>query len=186
MITTITDLGDPALLLPSCAILFLALFVTGQRAAARSWALSIALCVAVVIVMKIGFEAWGGRVPALHIRSPSGHIALSITFYGGAAILFANRRPLAVRLAAGLFAAIVIAAIAITRLLLRLHTPQEVAIAFVIGGGSLGILTGLRSRSEQVVLPWTGLACLYAMLVIATHGHDLTAEPELIRLAHLL
>ncbi|MGH2509535.1 MAG: phosphatase PAP2 family protein [Ktedonobacteraceae bacterium] len=181
-----TDLGDPALLLPSCVILFLALLATRQRVAARGWALSIALCIAAVVVAKIGFEAWGGRIPTLHIHSPSGHIALSTTFYGGVAILFGNRRPLALRLAAWLFALTVVVAIAITRLLLHLHTPQEVAVAFIIGGGGLGFLTVRRNWAEPVALPWTGLACLFAVLVFVAHGHDLTAEPELIHFARQL
>ena len=186
MIKTITDLGDASLLLPACAILFLVLLATNQRTAARAWALSVAVCIATVVIAKLGFEAWGSEVPALHIRSPSGHIALSATFYGGIAMLLAGRRSFVLCLAAWFSAAALVIAIAATRLMLHLHTPEEIAVAFVIGGGSLAVLATSRPADAQIALPWAGLACVFTVLAVATHGHDLTAEPELIRIARQL
>jgi membrane-associated phospholipid phosphatase len=186
MIKTITELGDPALLLLSAAILFLALLATGQRAAARGWALSITLCVAMIVVAKLGSEAWGDALPALHVRSPSGHIALSSVFYGGVTMLFVDRRPLRWRLVAWPVAVIIIVAIATTRFVLGLHTPEEILVAFVIGGVSFVVLGATKRRMTPVALPWLGLACLFALLAIITHGRDLTAEPAIIHVARQL
>lgn len=185
MIKTITDLGDPALLLPSAAILFVMFCATGQRATARGWVLAVAFCIATVVIAKIGFEAWGDYVPALGIRSPSGHIALSLTFYGGVAMLFADRRPLVLRLAAWLAAMILVAAIAVSRLILRLHTPEESVAAFLIGGCALALLAAERTAAP-VALPWKSFAFLFLLLAVVTHGHHLTAERQIIRVAHWL
>jgi membrane-associated phospholipid phosphatase len=176
---TITDLGDSALLLPASLALCAYLWLGGWQRPALALAGSLAACLVMTVALKIGFHACGHEVPGLAIRSPSGHTAFSTTAYGCGAMLLGAGRGRAFRLAVALAAATLIAAIAVSRILLHAHTSPEVVAGLAIGLSCVAIFR-FHTTSPEITLRWRLLVASFAMLTVLTHGRHLNAE-EIIR-----
>src|SRR3546814_18898723 len=87
-----TKLGDPLLLLLGALGVFFYLWIADeQRSLARSFALSIALCVMLTVAGKLVFHLvrWHEE-PSLRLLSPSGHVAIGTAFSGCCAIILAD------------------------------------------------------------------------------------------------
>jgi membrane-associated phospholipid phosphatase len=186
MLSLITDLGDSALLLPASLIVLVYLWSAGYRRAALAWAAGLAGCVALTAVFKVAFLACGAEAPTLEIRSPSGHTAMSTAFYGGCAVLLAAGRPIASRAVAWIVAAVLISAIAVSRVLLHAHTAPEVAAGLLIGSSSLGLVAAGCFGLPAIGHRWKGIAAAVALLAVMTHGRHLNAEELLARIAQHL
>ena len=186
VIALITGLGDAALLLPAAALVLLYLLQTRSWRAATGWVAALTLCAGLTVVAKMMFHACGERLPALDIRSPSGHTSLSTTFYGcGALILCANEgwdRRLAPLLASlGL-----ILAITASRVALHAHTIEEAGAGLAIGLVCVAFFAA-SYLPRAIDLPYwpIPLAAILAFALL-THGRHLSAEGLLDRMADRL
>jgi membrane-associated phospholipid phosphatase len=173
--TTITDLGDLALLGP-LALLLLAWLVIRARAAAVAWIAALAVCGAGTALLKI----YLGACPVISgLSSPSGHTSMSVLVFGGLVTVLAGGRG-GQRLAFVVGGAILALAIALSRIALGAHTPVEVAAGAAIGGIALALFARAYLRnpaSEADVRPLVAAAMLVILLL---HGHASRAE-EIIR-----
>lgn len=174
--TLITGLGDAALLLPAAAVLLFHLLRARSWRPATAWVAALALCAGLTVAAKMMFHACGGQLPALAIRSPSGHTSLSTTFYGcGALMLSANqgwsRRFLALLAAAGL--AILIAA---SRVALHAHTVEEVVVGFAIGSLCVAVYAAHYLPRPLQSLDWRVPVIAIVALALLTHGRHLSVE----------
>src|SRR5712692_10086968 len=118
MLTTITDLGDSALLLPASVALSFYLWARGSRSPACWFVAAMLVCVVLTALAKIGLSACAGNTFLLDLRSPSGHAALGATFYLCAALLLTVDAPQLARAVTLAVAAILGALIAGSRVLL--------------------------------------------------------------------
>jgi hypothetical protein len=176
VVTLVTGLGDAALLLPSSAVLLLYLLRAHSWRAATGWVAALALCVGLTVLAKMMFHACGGQVPALAIRSPSGHTSLSTTFYGcGALMLYADQRC-GRRLAALVASAGLIVAIAASRVALHAHTVEEVAAGFAIGLLCVALYAAHYLPRAMHALDWRMPAVVIVALALLSHGRHLSAE----------
>jgi membrane-associated phospholipid phosphatase len=172
----LTDFGDLAVLLPLATTILLWLLLSGARGAAAWWLAALIVCIGGIGLLKIYLAAC---VPSGDLRSPSGHSGFSMLVYGALAASLAIRaearwrRLLAV--GAGL---LIVAGIAISRLVLGAHTPIEDVIGLLIGGASLGLFvagSGLRLQTLNL----RPLLLAAALIVILLHGRELHAEEML-------
>jgi hypothetical protein len=84
---------------------------------------------------------------------------------------------------ASIAAAILIVAIAVSRVLLHAHTAPEVVAGLLIGGGSLGLVAAGCFGLPAIGHRWKGIAAAVALLAVMTHGRHLNAEELLARIA---
>jgi hypothetical protein len=160
-----TDLGDPTLLLFGGLGIFFYLWShpTAQQVA-RDWAVAFGLCIALTIASKIVLHLIDDRSHAGRLRSPSGHVAIATTFYGGCVLLLTSGKGMLTRLLAGFVAALFLVALAGSRVVLGLHTLPEIAVAFLIGIFCLGLFAHTLSRGPA---PGDGGQLVALLLLLA-------------------
>jgi membrane-associated phospholipid phosphatase len=179
----VTDCGDSAVTLPLALLVLLFLAVARERRLALLWLLAVAGCGAVIGVLKIVFGACTSRLGFLEIVSPSGHTAMSTAIYVSLALLIgtalsAGRRPLV-----WLVAALLVAAIAVSRIVLHFHDAPEVVVGLAVGLGAAGFFA-VRLRREPapcLPIPWLALGGL--AVVVVMHGTRWMIEPAVHDLA---
>jgi membrane-associated phospholipid phosphatase len=184
----VTSFGGQAVILPILILVILILLVSGQRRAAFWWAFSVVLVLGLVLVAKIGFIPCGRYVPALDLRSPSGHAGASMAVYGGLAVLVARlARTRALGGLALLCGFGVALAIAVTRVVLGAHTVSETVL-----GGAIGLIAPILLATRQdlflrpVRLKWIWLLVAPVIVVALLRGVDLGAETVIEHVARQL
>jgi membrane-associated phospholipid phosphatase len=136
-----------------------------------------------IAILKIYFYACP---PLADLRSPSGHTALSFLVYGALSLVVAVesrgwRRYLTLVLGGGF-----IAAIAVSRIVVRAHSMIEVIAGSAIGLVALAIfaLTYRRNRPADVSLRPLVISSILLMFLL--NGQELRAEEFLHGIAVLL
>ncbi len=175
----ITNLGDTAVTLPLALLTCSFLAVTRQTRLAFGWGLVMLGCTGAISVLKLVLAVCDHRFAISGLHSPSGHTAMSTAVYGSMSVLIARVSPAAVRVPVCLGGLALIVDIAASRLALRLHTPAEIAVGFVIG---LSAVIGFRmmlAREPAVALPIHWFIGGAAILVIFLHGECWPAERAL-------
>lgn len=145
------------------------------RGLAVRWILAFGITGFVVLATKIAFVAWGVGSAELDFTGFSGHSALSACFWPVWAWLVTVRlgKPAIGRCA--VFAGYLLAlAIAVSRLMLEVHSVSEVVSGVIVGtAASLWFLAGTRER-EPFQRPAMASALLAlgmtAVMTIALHG----------------
>jgi membrane-associated phospholipid phosphatase len=176
----VTNFGDAALLLPMAVMLAAVLWQQQSAVAALAWVRALAVCLGAITALKLTGTTCGQAWLGAGAFSPSGHAALSATVYAAMAIIVARHGAPAWRLPATAGAALTIAAVAGTRVLLHAHSPAEVVTGLAVGGGAAAIfaraywpLPGGSFRPRRA-------AVAAALLLVILHGGRLHAE-EVIR-----
>jgi len=177
-ISFVSDFGDTAVTLPFAAIL--ALFLGGvQSPASSATALrSLALCLGAMVLLKVAFITCG-RHWDIGLVSPSGHAAISLTVYGMAAMVLASWTAGWWRMSLAVAAAALVAAIAVSRVLLGVHTVTEVVVGLLVGAAALWVFAAsylwpAKPRPGRANLFFLGLALVVPLA--ALHGERLPAE----------
>lgn len=179
-LTIVTDFGDGALLLPLSVAILAWLVLQGARRAALWWAAALALAIGGTALLKLYFHVCS---PFPMLRSPSGHTSLATLVYGALAVVLAAEVHRAKRLLVIGGTVSVVAAIAVSRVLLQAHTVQETVLGSLIGGCALSVFVFgyLRNRPASTAL-WP-LFLVVALPVAAFHGRQIHAEGFLQALA---
>jgi membrane-associated phospholipid phosphatase len=140
LIDFITDLADQAVILPLVLAVLVLLMALGEARAALWWVVAIAVALGGVLIAKIVFIPCGHLLPVLAIQSPSGHTASAAAAYGGLMVLAAQAMgspangPDQVRRYAALgLGTLVVAVVALSRILLHAHTVPETLLGAAIG-----------------------------------------------------
>ncbi|HLN24794.1 MAG TPA: phosphatase PAP2 family protein [Patescibacteria group bacterium] len=186
LLSTITDLGDPAILLPLTLVGSLYFAVAGWRASAVVFLGAVGATGLLVAGLKMLLIGCGPVVPLFHIRSPSGHVAMSAVVYG--LLAQAVARPLdswRSRLV-GVGALVLIMAIGASRVRLGFHSWQEVVAGGVLGAGVLAVCRrypGIEPSPQQCL---RGLALLCLPVIVLLNGVHLPVEHTIRQYAGLL
>lgn len=170
----LTDFGDTAVLLPLALVFFIWLLAARHVGTALIWLGVVIACNVVIGTLKLYFLS----CPAGDmLRSPSGHTGFGILIYGSITLVLAKAvrqrwlRNLIIVAGAGL-----IVAIAVSRLILRNHSPIEIAIGAAIGSISLAVFAALyrpgSGRPRQVFV----LAAVGLLVALVFHGERFRAE----------
>jgi membrane-associated phospholipid phosphatase len=171
----ITDSGDSGVTLPLVLLLGALLWFAESHRAAWLLVRALLVCVALLTTLKLIFLSCG-HVFALGIESPSGHACLTAFVYGAIAIVvWAQPRP-ALRILAVALATLIIVLVAVTRVLLGAHTPQEVAL-----GGLAGLLTLVVFARPYLAMKHATIRMRHVAIVLGTafaitYGTVLPAE----------
>jgi membrane-associated phospholipid phosphatase len=183
----ITSLGESAFLVPAFLAVALLLFAFGRRRVALLWVLAGALCAGLTFGAKVVFYILyhlADHQALLDVRSPSGHVSLSATFYACGTLLLGSRRGPRTRMLLAIAAALLVVAIAATRMLLGAHSGAEVIVGLAIGGYCASWFgRALRSNPSDAV-PWLPLAAAVLVVCVATYGRHIDTEGFLVRAAH--
>jgi membrane-associated phospholipid phosphatase len=142
----VTELGEPALLIPLCALLCACMTVRSRGWALR-WTGAFVACAAGIAALKLCFLACPQRSPWLH--SPSGHAALSALFFPSLAWFVtadARRGIRAATLALGVLAAATVAA---SRAVLLTHSWSEVMAGGLVGLAAFAAFARARRPSDR-------------------------------------
>jgi membrane-associated phospholipid phosphatase len=171
----ITNFGDAAVLLPVAAAMFVWLLIEVGRRQALMWGLAFLVAGGGIALLKIGIFACGS--PGGALESPSGHTSLSTLVYGGIALVAGSESEARARPAVGAAGALLIAAIALSRIILGVHSASEVAVGLVTGAVALGVFAhsylGGRAVGRGAWLLVIGAATIAALM----HGHPAKLEP---------
>src|SRR5690606_27450526 len=167
--TRLTHLGDPLLLLFCGLGVFLHLWGADERRAlARSWALAFGVCLLLTVAGKFVLHLlrWN-EGSALRLLSPSGHVAIGTGFYGLSAMMIAPQLGRIARALLWTGIVLLLTLIAISRLVLDLHSVPEIILAFAIGGASLAVFV-VHARNVRSVRLGTGqLVALVLLIAVA-------------------
>jgi len=136
--TFITDIGDSAVMTGVALAGSLYLYFCGCRTSATALMASLLLSAFMIGLFKLLFLGCGWLLPHHYdIRSPSGHAALSVSVMGTCALLISGRLQNIWRFLPPLVAALLVIAIAVTRVTLDAHTVAEVVAGLASGAFAL-------------------------------------------------
>jgi membrane-associated phospholipid phosphatase len=186
VVNAITHLGDSVVVIPAAVLLVSYLTYRRLLGHARLWLETLALCGLVTLALKAVFFACNAQLPFPAIHSPSGHTSLSLTFYGCAALMASVDKIRAAQfaiLAAGVGVAFIIA---LTRIVLHVHSTSEVLMGLMVGGVCVAWFSTRFFALRPVNLPWPALIATLAILGLATYRVHWNFEWLASRLAGLL
>jgi membrane-associated phospholipid phosphatase len=170
----ITDFGDAAVVLAVAAAAGTWFCWRGQWRAAAFWLVAVLGCVASMVALKLAFYTGDLTVTGVALRNPSGHAALSAAVYGSLAWIVASqvadwRRPTLL-----LLGALAVAAIAVSRRYLHVHSTSDVAVGLLVGGlwAAFFVWRGWwrDPPAERNPLP---LLLLLSVVALVAHGSHL-------------
>jgi membrane-associated phospholipid phosphatase len=183
VIKTLTDFGDLAVLLPLVAVVTVWLIATRQLRALSWWLIAVALCMGSTAALKIYFFVCP---PLTDLHSPSGHTSLSTLVYGVLTLAVATVVTGWKRVAVMISGTAFIAAIAMSRVLVRAHSIPEIAVGSMIGIAVLALFAGQfwPRRPREPRLQAMLVTCIALMVML--NGQDLHAEDMLHAIGHYL
>jgi membrane-associated phospholipid phosphatase len=175
-VTFLTDFGDSAVLLPLSAVMLVWLLAAQRYRTAMWWAGALALLGILTGGLKVMFAACP---PTRALNSPSGHTGFSMLVYGALALLIASNRRTLGRALILLTAITFAAAIAISRVILGMHSIPETILGLAIGSACLALFAVGYDRREQRSGSLVALAVIVALTVGLLHGHRLNFEHDM-------
>jgi membrane-associated phospholipid phosphatase len=176
----ITNLGDSGVLVPVAGLILLCLLCLHTKRTAAWWASAMVLCGLATIAAKVLLQACALGWSSHDLMSPSGHTSLSTTVYGSCAFVVAAETSRWRRVAALAIGALLVAAIAMSRIYVHAHSGPEVVAGLLIGSACVAWFAYGYLRSEQPRLPWQAVVSLAVFAIAATYGAHLDFE-DLIR-----
>jgi len=177
----ITDFGDASVTLPIATFVLIYLLWNKRWQVAFAWGLAVTGCGVSLVLIKLALRSCAQNWANSQFVSASGHAAMSATIYGGFILLFgAARRPSLVAL---VFA--MVAAIALSRVILGVHRPLEVVAGLAIGTAAILLLDQARGsdrRPSPMLFPFGGVLAVAVLM----HGDHWPIEDYLVQLAGLI
>ena len=182
----ITDFGDTAVTLPLAALMLVFLLFSGWRRAALSLAIALAACGVAIGIAKLALESCGEPLLHTQITSPSGHAAVSATVYGSLAMLFADSSAAGRRWVPIAGAGLLLAAIAVSRIILDAHSLSEVAVGLAIGLAALALFYRYLEAGPTVAIRGLWLALGAVSVIALMHGARWPIEAFIRAIVHLI
>jgi membrane-associated phospholipid phosphatase len=186
LMQAITSMGESGLLLPASFCVFGYLLYKGAYSVALIWASVLVVGLGTMLVAKLGFHACGAEIGLPDIRSPSGHTAFGAIFFGCGSLLSSFGRPLWQRVVLLCGAAALILLIALSRVALHAHTPEEVVSGLMIGGACVAFFAWAHARAKPPEVRLRPVVVGFTVLVVLLNGHSLNAEPVIRDIAYKL
>lgn len=178
----ITDFGDSSVTFGLALFLLIYLLSLERWRAAIGWLLAVTSCGIGIALLKLAFRSCVQHLASADFVSASGHTAMSATVYGGFALLLATRPIAWQRFTAGAIAIALIAAIAISRVILGAHHRAEVIAGLLVGIAAILLFRQVQ-RHDRRPLPVMGLLAGAVVLTLLMHGAHWPIEEYLMQLA---
>lgn len=148
----LTHLGNLFLLGGLSLLLGLWLLSASGFRAGLLWALLFLGCTMSLAALKIYFAAC--PIEHWYLRSPSGHSAMSALVYGAIGCCAMREAPLWRRRLLIILLPLLVGGIAISRILLQMHSGEEVLMGLALGGAFLLLFCWLYLKLPQHSLGW--------------------------------
>jgi membrane-associated phospholipid phosphatase len=177
MMRALSSLADSALLLPAAIVLLGYLLALGQIAAARIWVAVLVACGLLTLASKLLFHICGSELTEFDVVSPSGHASLATVFYGGLVILIGAGRPRWQRAVYATCVLVLLLLVGVSRVWTRAHTPEEVALGYVIGAFCVGLFAVLHARAGRPSISPVPLAVGFVVVLALLGGSHFSLEP---------
>lgn len=175
LLSLVTDAGDSGLLLPLALVGVALLWSFHSRRLALLLLRSVLVACLAIAALKIVFLSCAAHwVPG--VLSPSGHACLSAVVYGTLGTVVAAGRSLPVRLAIGAAVLLAVAAIAVSRLTLGVHTLREVLIGLAVGFLAQAWFARAYARMEPLRIDARVFGVALTATVLVAFGVRLPAE----------
>lgn len=157
MTRAVTHLGSSTLLLPLSAVYATLLWRRHSAPLALRWLVAAGLGLGVMAALKLFGHGCGlpafPFLPEDRFLSPSGHAAFATIFYGSVGALAARGASTSGARALILLATIgLVAAIAVSRVMVSAHSSAEVVAGLLVGGSAVGLFLW-TGRSFPPVAP---------------------------------
>jgi undecaprenyl-diphosphatase len=188
IINTITDIGDSLVMSGVTLTGTLYLLLHGCRKGAFALLLAFLGSAALIGITKLAFIGCSAQLHNNYeLRSPSGHSALSTAVIGTYILIIASQLRGLWRFIPVILLVPLILAIAVTRVLLSVHSIQEVIVGLAIGSITLLCVHAFLTRGKNLPKFNAYALILYALLAaIVLHGFRLPAESFIHYLASFL
>jgi len=178
--TFITAFGDSAVLLPCAAVMLLWLCISpNTRGLAWRWCALFISVAGLVVATKLAFMAWGWGIRRLDFIGISGHSAMAALVWPALFALAcggASRRWRSVAVAGSLLLALLIA---VSRLMLHVHSVAEVVSGYFVGAAAaLLFLCRYGDRWRLHRRGWL-LVISVALVLPFVYGHRFPTEQML-------
>jgi len=183
MLTSLTNLADPAVLLPLAIAILIWLLAMRSAVAAAWWLIAVAICIGGTALLKIYFFACP---PMTDLHSPSGHTSLGTLVYGTLFMFVAAETRRWKRWVMTAVGALFILSIAASRQLLHAHTALEVWLGLLIGSVALATFTKSYLSHHPMRVWLQPLVLAVVILMVIFHGHELRAEEVLDKISAYL
>lgn len=175
------EFGDIRVVLPGTALAVGILCWRRNVDIALAFLASIVLCIVAIAALKlIGLALERAALSDL-VGSPSGHVALGTVFTGSIALILSRGRALAARVALGLGAALLVVAIAQSRIARDAHSHFEALEGAIVGLVSMVPLarrlnSADSARANARVPAWPLIAALSVLAVAVFQMTDIDTE----------
>lgn len=160
----ITQMGSAGVIVPTLAITAAGLWHARQRTAVHVWLVALALAVFITLASKIVFIGWGIGIASLDFTGVSGHTLLATAVLPVIfSWLLADERHLS-RFAGATLGLLLATGVAVSRVVLGMHSISEVVCAWFIG--LIVTWAALSTMQSPARAPWfarlSPLALLFA------------------------
>jgi hypothetical protein len=170
------DFGELALIAPAFVAACTVLVFHRRHRDALAWALALAVCVGVTLILKIFVGRFDFNILHRSFQTgsfPSGHAGISLVFYDGlAALLWYGSRSLLLRMLATALVSLQ-AMIVVSVFLLGWHPVIDIVAGLFLGAACLGAARCSGMPRPATVEGLAGLAIVVAAVIIAFHGERL-------------
>ena len=189
----LTRFGELGIVLPlALGVALWLLFAARSSRPATAWLVPLGVAAGVTTASKIAFIGFGLGLPSINFTGFSGHSMFAAAVYPVLAYAIANRRReggrepsaralrwTAVAVAGGFGLALLIA---LSRVMIRVHSYSEVVLGFVLGAvASAAALWWLRRTTSHLRARWIGVGVIGWLAVMPiqaapSRSHDLVTR----------
>ena len=183
----VTRLGETPLIAPATAAVAIALTRGGSWRAARALLATMLACALMLAIVKVAFmtcatSAAGSRF----IYSPSGHTGMASAFYGSIYILAGGEKPGFGAQALRIICPLVVAVVAISRVLLDAHTIAEVVFGLVLGAACIAVFLRPEEETRVEIRALAAALAIAAGLAAVADAAEFAPEPMVQKLSRWL
>lgn len=175
--SSVTALGDSAVLLPCASLMLLSLCVAPPtRGLAWRWAALFLAVAGLVAASKLIFMSWGWGIRRLDFIGLSGHSAMASIVWPSLIGLLCGHAPRRWRLAAWATGLLLALLVAVSRLMLHVHSTAEVISGLIVGAtAALAFLFRYDTRWQLSRIRWLlGVSILVILPLV--YGHRFPSE----------
>ena len=180
LLIAITDLGDSAVVIALAMLTAAHLAWLGYRRAAWTLVLVLIAAAGTIGLLKVVFVGCGAELFSLRVHSPSGHVAMSVAVYGILAGLFARSLNGWFRAIPIMLSIALAGAIAVSRIVLGMHSIDEVIVGIAVGIAVAGAGFALLAATKAQPIRMGRLLALLVVVAVVMDGMRLPAE-DLVR-----
>jgi len=171
----LTDAGDSGVLLPMALVSAAMLWIFQSRRAAWLLLRSVLLAGVLITALKVFFLSCGAHwQPGL--ISPSGHACLSAVVFGTLGTVAAAGRPVLERVAIAVLVVLFVGIIAISRVVVGVHTWTEVIVGLMVGVSAQLLFAWSYFRTEPPRFDMKTFGLVLTATLLLAFGIRLPAE----------